>query len=134
MIHIGGNATVHVGDQYSPCLQHSSSGLTAGALEKYDSLAKSLLFDRIDFRVNNVKKALLSTREWLFRHPDFSRWYENDPSSGYSGSLWIKGKLGCRKSTKEKLGLVDSFTFLLNSNARASQSLFIRELNIDFQG
>lgn len=31
--------------------------------DRYDLLSKSLLFDRIDFRINNVKKALLSTCE-----------------------------------------------------------------------
>lgn len=41
--------------------------------DRYNTLVKSLLFERIDFRVNNVKNALLSTCQWLFRHPHFQK-------------------------------------------------------------
>ncbi|RMZ84926.1 hypothetical protein DV738_g212, partial [Chaetothyriales sp. CBS 135597] len=70
--------------------------------DKYNVLFESLLFDRIDFRVNNVKKALLSTCQWLFSHPHFQTWYENDCLAQHSGFLWIKGKPGCGKSTLMK--------------------------------
>ncbi|KIW16424.1 hypothetical protein PV08_06476 [Exophiala spinifera] len=71
--------------------------------DKYNSLLKSLLFERIDFRVNNVRKALLSTCQWLFHHPHFQTWYEGDSSAQHSGFLWIKGKPGCGKSTLMKV-------------------------------
>jgi len=73
--------------------------------DKYNILLKSLLFDRIDFRVNNVKKALLSTCEWLFHQPDFKTWYEGCSVDEHSGFLWIKGKPGCGKSTLMKAAL-----------------------------
>lgn len=73
--------------------------------DKHTVLLKSLLFDRIDFRVNNVKKALFPTCHWLFRHPHFQSWYESRSSDQNSGFLWIKGKPGCGKSTLMKAAL-----------------------------
>ncbi|KIW28440.1 uncharacterized protein PV07_08106 [Cladophialophora immunda] len=71
--------------------------------DKYNALLKSLLFERINFRVDNVRKPLLSTCQWLFRHPHFQTWYESGCSAQHSGFLWIKGKPGCGKSTLMKV-------------------------------
>lgn len=71
----------------------------------YEKLVSTLRFDRMDFRVNNVKKPLLSTCEWLLHHPHFQAWYSNDTVNQHSGFLWIKGKPGCGKSTLMKAAL-----------------------------
>jgi hypothetical protein len=73
------------------------------AEEKYKTLVKSLLFERIDFRINNVRKALMSTCQWLFRHPHFQTWYEDGSFTQHCGFLWIRGKPGCGKSTLMKV-------------------------------
>ena len=100
-----GNTISHIGSMGGH-IQHSGRDFRDDSLilseDKYNVLLKSLLFDRIDFRVNNVKKALLSTCQWLFRHPHFQTWYESDCSAQHSGFLWIKGKPGCGKSTLMK--------------------------------
>ena len=70
--------------------------------ERYETLVRSLLFERIDFRVNNVMKAMSSTCRWLFCHPYFQTWDESGSSAEHSGFLWIKGKPGCGKSTLMK--------------------------------
>ncbi|KAL6249525.1 hypothetical protein RBB50_003378 [Rhinocladiella similis] len=70
--------------------------------DKYKVLLNSLIFNRIDFRVNNVKRELLSTCQWLFRHPHFQTWNDTGYSAQHSGFLWIKGKPGCGKSTLMK--------------------------------
>ncbi|KAJ9661292.1 hypothetical protein H2198_002035 [Neophaeococcomyces mojaviensis] len=54
--------------------------------DKYNILLKSLLFDRIDFRVNNT-------------------WYAGGSLDEHNGFLWIKGKPGCGKSTLMKAAL-----------------------------
>lgn len=104
VINITGPATVQLGDQNTSYHQLATNGGGSSA-ERYEGLLKSLLFDRIDFRVNNVKKALLSTCEWLYSHPDFQSWFENDTTRDHNGFFWIKGKPGCGKSTLMKAAL-----------------------------
>ncbi|KAF7513388.1 hypothetical protein GJ744_009809 [Endocarpon pusillum] len=94
-----------IGGQIQQSGQDSRHNSMIISEDEYNVLLKSLLFDRIDFRVNNVKKALLSTCQWLFRHPHFQTWYENDYLAQHSGFLWIKGKPGCGKSTLMKATL-----------------------------
>jgi ankyrin repeat protein len=101
-----GNTTISHMEVMGGHIQQSGQGSKHNSMmiseDKYNILLKSLLFDRIDFRVNNVKKALLSTCQWLFRHPHFQTWYENGCLAQHSGFLWIKGKPGCGKSTLMK--------------------------------
>lgn len=97
VVNISGSANVQLGNR----CEHKK--LTKDDYEsKYNNLLNSLLFDRIEFRVNNVRKALLSTCEWLFRHPGFQSWYNDEASNEHNGFLWIKGKPGCGKSTLMK--------------------------------
>lgn len=62
-----GNTTINtshiviMGDHVQHPGQSSQYSPMPVSEDKYYVLLKSLLFDRIDFRVNNVKKALLST-------------------------------------------------------------------------
>ena len=90
-----------VGSDIQQSGQHFGQSMTITD-DRYNVLLKSLLFDRIDFRINNVKKALLSTCQWLFRHPSFETWYKNGYLAQHSSFLWIKGKPGCGKSTLMK--------------------------------
>ena len=122
-IHIGGNATVQLGDRN---VERDSSPKDAETVtaarakrekeelenekaklkkERFDSLLALLSFGRMQFRVNNVKRAMLSTCEWLFEHPAFRKWYDISESSDTSGFLWIKGKPGSGKSTLMKATL-----------------------------
>ena len=109
--HTYGNTTIKTSDMvimgnYVQHLDQDSghSRVIAGE-DKYNILLKSLLFDRIDFRVNNVRKALFSTCEWLFSHPQFQMWSGDSTPNEHNGFLWIKGKPGCGKSTLMKAAL-----------------------------
>jgi ankyrin repeat protein len=102
--------------------------------EHLSVLTKSLRFDRMDFRVNNVKKGILSTCQWLFQHPTFLQWSDNELSAQHSGFLWLKGRPGSGKSTLMKATLdwarrrksrskVQRMIIPYFFNARASASL-----------
>lgn len=48
---------------------------------------------------------MLSTCEWLFQHPGFQNWYNDEVSNEHSNLFWIKGKPDCGKSTLMKAAL-----------------------------
>jgi len=73
-ITINGPASVHLGDRHESLRPGSPQTTTDHGIDKYEVLLKSLLFDRIDARERNVRKALSRTCEWLFQHKDFQEW------------------------------------------------------------
>ncbi|KAK5095734.1 hypothetical protein LTR70_003404 [Exophiala xenobiotica] len=98
-------APVQLGDRYGSSKQGSPPSGIDDVTDKYDVLLKSLLFDRIDARERNVRKALSRTCDWLFRHSEFLEWRTAQDVSLHNGFLWIKGKPGCGKSTIMKTAL-----------------------------
>jgi len=102
---ISAPASVHLGDQYGSSKQGSPRSGIDNVTDKYDVLLKSLLFDRIDARERNVRKALSRTCDWLFRHSEFLEWRTAQDVSSHNRFLWIKGKPGCGKSTIMKTAL-----------------------------
>lgn len=110
-VHIGGYATVQLGDRnirLDPSSDDASTLANNQAKvekEELQELLSSLSFGLMQFRVNNVKSAMHSTCQWLFRHSAFREWYDLSDSDNTSGFLWIKGKPGCGKSTLMKAAL-----------------------------
>ncbi|KAJ9650855.1 hypothetical protein H2198_009842, partial [Neophaeococcomyces mojaviensis] len=135
---INGSAPVQQGDNHGVQIhyhQQAPAQSTAdGGADKYEVLSQSLLFDRIDARVHNIKKALPKTCKWLFHHKHFNEWYFGRAVREHNGFLWIKGKPGCGKSTIMKTALEwtraqvqkeggDQTTLYYFFNARAPSSL-----------
>ena len=104
-IYISGSGTTQIGDLINSTYQEPPSNTRHLDVDKYEVLLKSLLFDRIDARVHNVKKALSRTCTWLFQHENFKEWRNSCHISRHNGFLWIKGKPGCGKSTIMKSAL-----------------------------
>lgn len=102
---LNGSAPLHLGDRFEFSKQGSPQIATDGAIDKSEILLESLLFDRIDARERNVKKALPKTCQWLFQHKHFRDWESARGIDGHNGFLWIKGKPGCGKSTIMKTAL-----------------------------
>ncbi|KAJ9659952.1 hypothetical protein H2198_002842 [Neophaeococcomyces mojaviensis] len=92
-ITVGDNARAHIGDTivYYPNETQSQ--------DNYETLLKSLTFDRMDARLRNVGTALPMTCEWLVRHKDFIAWANISENHEHPDFLWIKGKPGSGKST-----------------------------------
>ncbi|CAI4218431.1 unnamed protein product [Parascedosporium putredinis] len=63
---------------------------------------KSLAFERMLDRSNDVERAAPGTCEWLLRHQQYNAW---TTAPGDLGLLWIKGKPGSGKSTLLKHAL-----------------------------
>ncbi|VUC31548.1 unnamed protein product [Clonostachys rosea] len=67
----------------------------------------SLLFDQIDDRRQNIRKAHLNTCNWLLHNTTYCDWKDPERIRQHGGFLWIKGKPGSGKSTMMKY-LVES--------------------------
>jgi ankyrin repeat protein len=61
---------------------------------------KSLAFERMQSRGNDIDRAVKGTCEWLLKHETYMSWAAN-----HQGLLWIKGKPGAGKSTLLKFAL-----------------------------
>lgn len=55
---------------------------------------KSLAFEGMDFRANEIEEAARNTCNWLADHVEYNKWLSAD-----CGVLWIKGNPGSGKST-----------------------------------
>ncbi|KAF4551980.1 Ankyrin repeat-containing protein 7 [Elsinoe fawcettii] len=94
--------TFHVSRQGSFPSQQNRKLITAGddveniTLKPKISLEdclRSLAFEDMRERENNIKARLSGTCEWFWQHQDFQKWTSND------GILWLVGKPGSGKST-----------------------------------
>ena len=65
-------------------------------------LLKSLRFDEMMSRWENVKDAHRYTCQWLLNQPEYVRWLDTSRMSHHRGLLWIKGNPGAGKSTLMK--------------------------------
>lgn len=72
----------------------------------------SLSFRQIDARLSNILKPLDGTCDWLFGHPEYSKWLDNDFTKEHHGFLWIKGKPAAGKSTIMKHALLKTRSLL----------------------
>ncbi|OTA02427.1 hypothetical protein A9Z42_0027950 [Trichoderma parareesei] len=61
---------------------------------------KSLAFERMQSRGNDIDRAVKGTCEWLLKHETYMSW-----AATHQGLLWIKGKPGAGKSTLLKFAL-----------------------------
>ncbi|KAJ9662198.1 hypothetical protein H2198_001549 [Neophaeococcomyces mojaviensis] len=93
-ITIGDNGRAQIGDT----IIHSYHGFQLQA-DTYETLLRSLTFDRMDARLHNVAATLPTTCEWLIRHEQFAVWTDVSRNHEHHGFLWIKGKPGSGKST-----------------------------------
>lgn len=102
-------ARLHQDDVFNIKYTNEYSGITLQEKneqdEQYKVLQRSLTFARMDARERNIAPALPSTCQWLFRHRVFKQWATRDTFTDHNGSLWIKGKPGCGKSTIMKATL-----------------------------
>lgn len=64
---------------------------------------KSLEFDHIEDRYNNIRDPKHTTCEWLFTNSVYQSWLDQDRVPDHHGILWLKGKPGTGKSTLIKL-------------------------------
>jgi len=96
---VNGHAQAHFGDK----INHNYFNRDASQPDKYETLLKSLQFDRMDARLLNIATALPKTCRWLFRHKHFTAWLDEHKADHHYGFLWIKGKPGCGKSTVMKI-------------------------------
>lgn len=65
-------------------------------------LLKSLCFDQMMLRLENVKDAHQYTCRWLLHQLEYVRWLDTSWMSHHRGLLWIKGNPGAGKSTLMK--------------------------------
>lgn len=93
-ITIGGDGRAQFGDTITYC--YHGPQLQAGM---YETLLRSLTFDRMDARLCNAAAALPTTCEWLIHHEQFAVWTDVSRNYEHHGFLWIKGKPGSGKST-----------------------------------
>lgn len=96
-------ARAHYGDHYGD-VYHNVSGSSAETAEeaKHRQFAKSLSFDRMDFRRATIDPAYGGTCQWIFDKERFLKWRDPAFRSSNHGMLWIKGKPGSGKSTLMK--------------------------------
>jgi Ankyrin repeats (3 copies)/NACHT domain/Heterokaryon incompatibility protein (HET) len=83
------NSTVH--DKYS--------------ILSIKELRELLQFEEIDNRLENIKRGLFKTCQWLFQSTQYLTWLDVNKINEHHGFLWIKGKPGCGKSTLTKFAL-----------------------------
>ncbi|KAL7918350.1 ankyrin repeat-containing domain protein [Trichoderma austrokoningii] len=69
--------------------------------EKQDCL-RSLSFEFMDARKEDISHAHPHTCDWLFETSQFQQWHHRDNLQNHNGVLWIKGHLGTGKSTLMK--------------------------------
>ena len=74
--------------------------------EERKSYLDSLLFQQIDSRLLNIKKAHDRTCNWLYERLEYEQWLDRDLTDNHHGLLWIKGKPGAGKSTIMKHALL----------------------------
>ena len=65
----------------------------------YQTLLKSLSFNRQDARLLNIRAAHRKTCLWLLEQAQFKEWRDGNKVREHHGFLWIKGKPGSGKST-----------------------------------
>jgi ankyrin repeat protein len=96
------NARVQYGDQYHHYYHAGSTvDLTAGA-KRLEELLEALAFPQMAFRFAAITNAYLSTCQWLFETPEYTRWRNRSLRREHHGLFWLKGKPGSGKSTVTK--------------------------------
>lgn len=60
---------------------------------------KSLSFEQIDARYEDISEPHDSTCEWITKHPTYIEWIDPHLRFVHHGFLWIRGKAGVGKST-----------------------------------
>lgn len=88
---VNGRAQAQFGDRISFSRNYFNGN--GSPPDKYETLLKSLQFNRMDARLLNITTALPKTYRWL----------DERKARDHHGFLWIKGKPGCGKSTIIKI-------------------------------
>jgi ankyrin repeat protein len=98
-------ATVHYGDQYHQHYHVSSTdgpGAKDSDNENLKKLLDALAYPHMSFRFAAIANAYLSTCQWLFETPEYTRWRDRSLRQIHHGLFWLKGKPGSGKSTVTK--------------------------------
>lgn len=76
-----------------------NESLDASSSAEVDGLLESLASPEMGVRMAAIEPAEKGTCEWLANHPTYKDWASHRRLEESHGLLWIKGKVGCGKST-----------------------------------
>ncbi|KAI0112085.1 hypothetical protein GGR51DRAFT_507943 [Nemania sp. FL0031] len=89
-------------NNYYGTLSGLQASETEDLLKEKEDCLRSLIFENINTRRQNIDDALLNTCDWLLNATEFKEWWNREHLSTHNGVLWIKGKPGAGKSTLMK--------------------------------
>jgi ankyrin repeat protein len=86
---------------------------------------RSLLFEQMTSRSDNIKDAHQHTCQWLLQQPNYVDWMDPDLIAQHDGFIWIKGNPGAGKSTIMRFGHRQALQKLENSNASPNEGTMV---------